>query len=461
MLNLSFVLEATKARCLNKKADTFSGISTHSKGKLAGKIFLALKGSRFDGHDFLDEAISQGASAVIVEDASKIKQASVTILQVSNCLEALQNLASHWRELRKLKLVCITGSNGKTTTTNFTKTLLSSLDAQASPKSYNNHIGVPLSLLSVKKEAGLLVQEIGTSHPGEIAHLTRMCKPFASAVTHVGLAHLEGLKNQEDIAQEKQAIYEQNPSSLIFNLDNPYTLKMYEKFSKTRPKNQIFTFSSLQASSVSLQIVEQDARGMKITGVIAGVKKHGVVLKFSGQHNLNNLMCACALALSCGASSEEIWKNIPACQMSQGRETWFSLGDMEIFFDAYNANPSSMRVFLDQLKLVDTAKSLHLILGDMRELGSQSSEYHKQLAQHPCLQRCKSLWYVGEYASLFEEELSKLGWKGKFLSSLTYQKEQLLVFKKNLEKPSVLGIKASRSLGLEQAFFDLTGKTIL
>ena len=216
----------------------------------------------------------------------------------------------------------------------------------ASPKSYNNVIGVSLSLLKVDRKKALLIQELGTNHPGEIAFLSSLCNPRFSAVTMVGPSHLEGLGSIEQIAEEKKQIYIYSPKALwLFNRDNPYTEQMFQELTGSHKPFSSFSSRRLNVD-VHLQFLKESARGSLIKGHIGSVPSQAKIV-FNGKQNLENLMCACGLALGAGIQPKQIWKLIPKCSLPTGRQNWFQIKEknISILFDAYNANPSSMDFF--------------------------------------------------------------------------------------------------------------------
>ena len=323
---------------------------------------------------------------------------------------------------------------------------------------------MPLSLLSVKKKKSFFIQEIGANHKGEISFLTGLCDPVVAAVTAIGPAHLEGFGNMKTLALEKQQIYEKSPQAFwIFNEDNPFTKKMFEDLTLKKPSHKIFTFSGKnKKASVSLSIIQETREEMDIEGVIGGELGQAKVF-FSGDKQLENLMCACAAALACQVSPKDIWQRLSKCQVPQGRQSWFDWKEkkISILFDAYNANPLSMEFFLNQCHKTRTGTNrLILILGDMKELGQKSEEYHRNLCHNPAFKSCCFLWYIGKYGKTVETALQATSFNGEFIRSEVYEKSFLLKLNTHLKPHDIVGIKASRSLRLEQAFFDLTGQRI-
>ena len=464
LLELDFLLKAVNGSILQRgNPNFFSGVTTDSRQSVKNKLFFALKGPRFDGHDFLNSAIEKGVIGCIVSREDKtqelLKNRKLTVIQVPDTLKALQELAQLWTQHLQTKVLAVTGSNGKTTSRAFSEVLCSSLKPFASTKSYNNSIGVPLSLLTVNRREAFLIQEIGTSRPGEIAFLTSLCDPLISAVTMVGPSHLEGLYSLTAIAQEKQQIYLNSPKALwVFNRDNVWTDKMFHELAPSHPSVLIFS-SRRENADVRLNWIQESAQSSVVAGHIGPVRSQ-VKVTFSGAPNLENLMCASALALGAGIDPKEIWQKIPQCRLPKGRQEWFQVKDknISIVFDAYNANPSSMDFFLQSCGKFSKPDQRLLVIGDMKELGGDSERYHRELAQHSEVLKSRFVAFVGEYAGIIEEQLRDRGFKGRFISSKTYDNNILSAVKEELQPEDLLAIKASRSLRLERLFFDLTGQ---
>ena len=467
LLELDFLLKAVNGSILQKgNPDFFSGVTTDSRQSVKNKLFFALKGPRFDGHDFLNSAVEKGAIGCIVSREDKtqklLKNKKLTVIQVPDTLKALQELARLWTQLLQTKVLAVTGSNGKTTSRAFSEVLCSSLKPFASAKSYNNSIGVPLSLLTVNRREAFLIQEIGTSRPGEIAFLTSLCDPLISAVTMAGPSHLEGLYSLTAIAQEKQQIYLNSPKALwVFNRDNVWTEKMFHELAPSHPS--VLTFSSRRENAdVRLNWIQESAQSSVIEGHIGSVRSQAKVT-FSGAPNLENLMCAGALALGAGIDPKEIWRKIPQCRLPKGRQEWFQVKDknISILFDAYNANPSSLDFFLQSCEKFSKAGQRILVIGDMKELGKDSVRYHKELAGQKAVLESRFVAFVGEYGPLVEEECRQKGFKGRFIHSPSYENKILSAVKEELKSGDFVAVKASRSLKLEQLIVDLTGQKIL
>ena len=461
-LKTDFLMEVFQGRAIQLLQRSYAGVSLDTRQDLEDRIFFAVKGKNFDGHDFLQQALDKRAMAFVVSDQKKmqilLKYKNITVFLVPDTVKALQSLATAWRQLLDIKVLAVTGSNGKSTTCSFAHVLLSDFSVFVRPKSYNNFIGVPLSILNVNRSCSFLVQEIGTNAPGEIAFLTQLCQPISSLVTMIAPSHLEGLKSVEAVAEEKQEIYINSSKAVwIFNKDNFYTQKMWREL---RRKNSICFSSQEQEADVQLNFLKESSKKSKLAGHIGAVQSKAE-LSFYGQANLENLMGACALALSVGAKPERIWEKLSQCHLPKGRQEWFFMKDKQIsvLFDAYNANPSSMDFFLKSCQKF--SKQNFLILGDMKELGEKAEEYHQQIGSHPAVLGARCVFFIGEYAGLIEEELKKNNFKGLFKSAKVYNKNVLVDIKLELRAGDLLGLKASRSLALERLAFDLTGQDFL
>ena len=459
-------------------APRIEGLSADSRTLKPGHIFIALKGERFDGHDFLKEAWQKGASAFVVSDRQKTKKALLGpagagqkrpsafapkphILFAPDTLKALQKLASLYHKKMGTKAVAITGSCGKTTAKAFAQTLFAKKAPFAGPKSYNNAVGAPLCLAGPKTKESFLIQEIGTSGPGEIASLTALCDPVISAVTMVGPSHLQGLGSVPLVAKEKQDIYLKSPKALwVFNRDNPWTEAMFRQWGKTH--KAVLSFSSQKtAADISLKLIKEGLKSSLVKGHIGGLKIQAEVA-FLGQHNLENLMCACSMALGAGIAPKDIAQRLALCRLPAGRLESFVLRDknVSVLFDAYNANPASMKAFLQHCAKTASPEKTLFVIGDMKELGEQALSYHKALSDEPALLKSRWIAFVGERASLVERSLLQKGFKGQFIKAKACCKGLSSALSQEMKSGDLIALKASRSLRLERLLFDLTGKKI-
>ena len=293
---------------------TFNGLTKDTREQnLKGKLYVAIKGQNFDGHDYVQEALNKGCSGALVQkDVSCERTENQFLVSVSDTLSALQRFAESWRLTMPAKIIALTGSNGKTTTKDFIKTLLESqFKGLATEGNLNNHIGVPLTLARLKPSHQFGVIEMGMNHKGEIRDLVQIAHPDFALVTNVGKAHLEGLKELKHVAAAKREIYQYSDNATcIYNLDNKWTLEAFEKHSgKTQP----VSFSAKNSSAdVSFKETAMTLGEIQFEGRIGTVSGHARV-KIFGRHHLENLMAASATALAFGMRPEDIWKTLPNC----------------------------------------------------------------------------------------------------------------------------------------------------
>ncbi len=379
----------------------FSGVGTDTRANLKGQLFFALVGEVHDAHAHLQAAIENGATGLVIhrpladserahiETKVQTNGFPVAIVLVENTLVALQSLSRHWRHKCGAMVLGITGTNGKTTTKEFAASIISTrLKVQWSKGSFNNHWGVPISLLSIAPEHQVAVIEMGMNHPGELKALSRLADADAVVCTMVGRGHLEGVGSIEGAASAKSEIYEYAPprATFVFNLDNPYTREMMVKFAGVKKDGEgrrKLTFSALEPADVSFRVTKMSPDSLSIAGEIRGLAGEADV-PVSGSHNITNLMAASCLALAAGLSSQEVWAALPLCRSSWGRNQWVRLkSGARCLFDGYNANPESMTAAIENARLLKThfAGKKIAILGEMRELGQHAAQMHKEIGR--------------------------------------------------------------------------------
>jgi UDP-N-acetylmuramoyl-tripeptide--D-alanyl-D-alanine ligase len=280
----------------------------------------------------------------------------------------------------------LTGTNGKTTTKEFATSLISTrFKVHASKGSFNNHWGVPMSLLAISPADQIAIIEMGMNHLGELRLLSSIAEPDVVLVTMVGRGHLEGLGTIEGVAKAKAEIYESARVDAVFgfNIDNPHTRAMFERFSPKKPSDKILTFSHDDPrADVSLQLISMHEKSLRFRGVIRKIPGEAEVPVFGAQ-NMTNLMAAATLALAAGLTPEEVWKAFPQCHTVWGRNQWVNIASgARVLFDGYNANPESMKAALDNFTLLKSSAGKFAVLGEMKEMGGHALELHRALGEH-------------------------------------------------------------------------------
>lgn len=440
----------------------FNGVGTDTRVDLGGKLFVALLGDNHDAHNYLKEALAKGASGLLVHrlltdeersvcaDRAQSSGMAIAVITSKDTLIGLQSLSRHWRHKCRALILGITGTNGKTSTKEFTAALLASrLKVQWSKGSFNNHWGVPLSLLSIEPDHDVAVIEMGMNHPGELKTLSKLVDANAVVCTMVGRGHLEGVGSIEGVAKAKSEIYEFAPANatFIFNLDNVFTAKMMADFADERRRKITFGESS---GDVSLRVSAMTAETLTVDGQIRGVEGRAVIPVF-GQQNVTNLMAASALALTAGLSPKEIWAALPQCRSAWGRNQWVNLkSGARALFDGYNANPESMRAALENTKLLKASElrgRTIAILGEMRELGEHATREHEELGRAAAAVEFSQVYFFGPSHAAFAKGFGA----GKLAAFAGYDTSAMTKLASELKSGDYVLIKGSRGMSLETA----------
>jgi UDP-N-acetylmuramoyl-tripeptide--D-alanyl-D-alanine ligase len=463
-LHLDFVLKATGGKLLSKQVEIFDQIGTDTRKDLKDQLFIALKGDAFDAHLYLTKALDQGAVALMIHDektvtAEILRQATVILVQ--DTLLGLQALAHEVRLRNKATVIGIAGSNGKTTSKEFTAALLGTFRKTHFAKgSFNNHWGVPFTLLAQPEDSEVSVVEMGMNHKDELALLAKIAAPDIAVCTYVGVEHIEHFGTLEKIAEAEEEIYLYSPekTTRIFNLDNQYTLEMYERSRAKFPKAKFLTFSTSKKADVQMQVASVTMRSMKIKGTIAGVKGEAQVEVF-GQHNITNLMTAAASGLAAGLMPEQIWSGLVNCKTTDGT-TWGrnqlleTKSGAEILFDAYNSNPDSMKALMENIALIKNSGKKIGVFAEMRELGDLAAKLHYEtglaVAQATQNSPMESLWFYGPHANDFAKGLREGNFSGKIITHNDFDQTTAEQLASSLKSGDIAIVKGSRGMELER-----------
>lgn len=446
----------TGGEILSRKQDTFSEVGTDTRKDLSGQVFVALKGDTFDAHDYLDKACAQNAGLLLVDKFdSKFEalKSQISIIKVSNTLKALQDFAHHYRKTLDTKIIGITGSNGKTTTKEFTAAILSTYEkTHYNQGSFNNHWGVPLTLLQIPLDARFAVVEMGMNHAGEITRLCEIAAPNYVVCTMVGKAHIEFFKTIEKIAEAKAEIYMSTPEETvrIFNQDQDLTFDMMYPVAKKYPASRMLSFSTLNKDAdVYFKLEEFSAKGLKISGNIASVWGGSEVPVF-GKHNMTNLMAAACVAYAVGISPENIWAALPKCKSTWGRNQFIETQiGVDVLFDGYNANPDSMQALLENLPHLKAHGKKIGVFGQMKEQGELASELHVELGQQVAASVYDFVYFIGENHKDFETGLKSGNYKN-YLAAVDLDERMGQHFVSILREGDLVTIKGSRGARTER-----------
>ena len=355
-------------------------VSIDSRAMRKGAIFVAIKGKRFDGHNFVRDAIKNGAGAVIIS-SRKLKDfddVEIPIVTVPNTIKAYGELANVKRNKINYLTIGITGSNGKTTTKDLTAILLSEKFKTAKTEANNNnHIGVPLTILSAKPSDEALALELGTNHFGEIEYIANIAEPDIALITNIGNAHSKYLKNKKGVLAEMRVLFdvaERRGGKILVNIDDALLRKLADKY------RGAITFGFDESAEIKGEIIGRDKNGFPKLRAIYGKRKLEVKIPLAGKANLLSAFNAIAIALVAGLSNKEIKNGAKKFEQTKGRFEIIRLKDFTIINDTYNASPESMKISIESLGEFDASKKI-AVLGDMLELGEDAEKQHKTLAK--------------------------------------------------------------------------------
>ena len=407
-------------------------ITTDSRNCPKGSIFFALKGDKFDGNQYAGKALASGCVYAVIDNPDYYI-GERTIL-VDNVLKTLQQLAHHHRKVLGLPIIGITGTNGKTTTKELLAAVLSTkFNLLYTEGNFNNHIGVPLTLLRLTHDHEMAVIEMGASHPGDIKELVDIVHPNYGIITNVGRAHLEGFGSFEGVIRTKGELYDyirRSKGKMFIKKENEYLQSIAKGIEQITYGNGDDAFASGQVVSCDPFLVFN----WKQQGKLHTVETHMI-----GSYNLDNVLAAVAVGRFFKIPAERISRAIAAYEPTNNRSQFKKTDNNELIIDAYNANPSSMKVALDNF-ITMPVQPKAIILGDMRELGPTSDELHAEVVEQIKKGQFDKVFLCGEHFSKVGKEFSPFATTEAMTEELRRQP---------LKGYHIL-IKGSHSMGLEK-----------
>lgn len=442
MMTLASLAPLLNARLLGADKPVL-GISTDSRTLQKQDLFVALRGERFDGHLFIEQAIANGAGAVIV-DAEQPGLSVPQLIVADTCL-ALGQVAAHKRTFFKGAVIAITGSSGKTSVKGMLREILSvAYEVAVTPGNFNNHIGVPLSLMRLDQQSYGVI-EVGTSHPGEIAYLTNLVMPDIAVVNNVMPAHIGGFGSLEAIAFEKSAIYSTltEHQCAIINIDDQFR-KVFED--QTRHCRHL-GFSVTNNASDYPVLRAQNIVFNRDFGVafdlVLDQQAIAVNLNVPGLHSVKNALAAASCAFAAGCSFEQIAEGLERYRGEAGRmQRKPGLHDACVIDDTYNANPGSVKAAVDYLS--SCAGKRILVLGDLGELGDIAAQTHQELGAYARQKQLDAVYACGQFA---QRTVDGFGQRG-----VAFETKQTMidVLKQVLDNSTTVLVKGSRSARMEE-----------
>lgn len=430
----------------------FDGVTTDSRSAIGGSLFVALRGERFDAHDFLADVVAKGVAAVIVEHVPE--GLSVPALVVPDTRVALQEIGRHWRQQFSLPLIGVTGSNGKTTVKEMIASILACAFGEqhclATRGNLNNDIGVPITLLRLQAEHQAAVIELGMNHPGEIALLAGIAQPTLGMVNNAQREHQEFMESVEAVAKENGGVLDALPADgiAVFPADDPFT-PLWMDYATRSGQRQIVTFGMSTNADVRCQY-EPNAFG-SVLAVRTGDQQFAVRLSAAGLHNVRNALAAIACTFAIGIRVDAIVRGLESFVPVNGRlQRKTAPNGATIIDDTYNANPDSVRAAIDVLV---HAKQLRvLVLGDMGEVGSEGQLFHEEIGAYA---RACGIDYLFTYGELARHAAEAFGAPAKHYDDLISLMQALDTVV--TEQVTVL-VKGSRFMKMERLVHHLVSE---
>ncbi|WP_265573436.1 UDP-N-acetylmuramoyl-tripeptide--D-alanyl-D-alanine ligase [Venatoribacter cucullus] len=441
MLKSFTVQEIAKVTGAQVMADAdlmVTGISTDSRTVQPGDLYVALRGERFDGHDFIAPAGNAGAVAALVETAQA--NAGIVQLQVANTLQALGELAGYNRSLFNGPVVAVTGSAGKTSVKQLMHSVLSQqFNTWMTQGNLNNHIGAPLSLLALQPQHEAAVIELGASGAGEIAYTAQWVKPVVGIITNAAEAHIEGFGSLEGVMQTKGELLDfiQPGGTAVLNADDPF----YRRWSERAADKQQLSFGFSAAADVRAQNIQTDLQGSHFT-LLFGAQQWPVNLPLLGEHNVRNALAVAAAGFALQLPAEKIIAGLQAAGAVSGRLQWVTgVQGQRILNDAYNANPASVKAAIHVLK---HAPRSWLVLGDMAELGADAVQQHADIGVYA---RRQGIQHVLATGPLSKATTDAFGAGAHWFAT---QNDLVRFLQQQTRQQDVILVKGSRSAGMDQ-----------
>jgi len=436
------------AKFLNKRIKfnaLIKSISTDTRSLKKNSLFIAIKGENFDGNDFVDEALSKGSNIIIADNKRFKNNKDKRIIWVNDSIKALKTISNNIIKDYGGNVIAITGSNGKTTTTNIIgKTLKNN---SKTLKNFNNEIGMPLSLMNASSKSKNLIFEIGASKLNDIDYLSKILQPNVGLITNIGNSHLESLKNIDGVFKVKSEIVKNIKKNgfLVVPNDNK---KHLNKWKKMRSDITTITFGMKDDSDfypIDVKI-KQNGLSFLVTSRLLE-KPIKISSSLEGTHNVKNILSACVVHYCLGQNLQDFSKSISLSKLDNLRQVKYKwLKGSTLIDDSYNANPDSTKKSIDLLSNYN--KKTVLLLGDMLELGRYKNKLHKEVGEYA---KSKGISKLIAFGNLTRHSIDGFGKNGIFFNDETKLKNYL---RKNITSKNVILIKGSRGMKMER-FIDV------
>jgi len=420
-------------------------ISTDSRTIKEGELFVALRGENFDGHKFVEATAKAGAAGAIVDLNWKGRVPNqFAIIRAQDTLVAYQTLAANYRKSLPIKILAITGSNGKTSTKDFSASVLGrKFHVTKTQGNFNNHVGLPRTILEATFNHEVGVWEIGMNHPGEVAPLAKIAAPNTAIITNIGIAHIEFMGSREAIAKEKGALAEAvgADGTVILNGDDPLSKQIAER---TRAR---VIFAGTKEGTIRAIDIQQSADGSEFT-IIEGAHRCRAQLPVPGLHMVQNALLAVAAGRAFGLLLEEAAAGLAGTPLTKARLQIKMIHGVQFLDDSYNANPDSMKAALQTLVELDADGKRIAVLGEMRELGTENQRGHEEVGEAAAAFGIDQLIGIGEMGAVMSRAAEKAGLEKTTSVGSTSEAAELLG--EIAEPGDLVLIKGSRLARTEQ-----------
>ncbi len=452
MFTVKDILRASGGRLLSgKEEDIVRSVSTDTRRINGGELFVAIKGQKFDGHNFILDAVSKGAGGILVQDGcitnANFKVPDIAFVSVQDSIKALGDMAHLHRMRFDIPLIGVTGSNGKTTTKEMISSILSKkFNILKNVGTENNHIGVPLTLMRLAAEHKMAVVEMGTNRLGEIRRLSEIARPVKAVITNIGPSHLEHLKNLETVFRAKSEIieYMDSGSLLFLNGDDGF-------LSKLKAPSKIIKFGMGKDCDFRAEKIKQEPDHM--TFWLNGETE--ITLNVVGRHNIYNALASIAVCSDAGVPMDDIKEALSDFMLPNMRMEVRRIGNIKIINDSYNSNPLSMKQAIEALRDLTTKGRKVLIAGDMLELGNLSGRFHHLVGKQAAECGVDLIVAVGKLAQHVAEGAREAGMNRKKIRLCNIIDEAADVAMDLIKKGDTVLVKGSRAMKMEQIVEEL------
>ncbi len=452
LLTLTDIVELFPCRIVGElSSEQLPGISTDSRNLDVGDLFIAIRGEKFDGHAFIKSAFDQGAAAALVDNDFSDFAHGRSCIVVDDTLKAYQEIARCYRQKMAPTVVAITGSAGKTTCKEFVYAVLTQkYKVHKNIKSFNNHIGVPATLLELQPDDEILVSELGTSNFGEISNLSYLVQPDLCVLLNIGYAHVEFLKSLDGVARAKMEIFDHavEHNVAIYNGDDDTLVKQHFPSST---QTAFGTTATCDIKATDLGCDEQGRYHFKVNG-------HYFELSIPGRHTVYNALAAIAIGLHFDVPMPDISRAIADVNGIEHRMTVVRAPHHVIIDDAYNANPGSCKAALETLSDISTGAGRRIaVLGDMLELGDYATAEHYKLAAMAKNNNVDALFLFGDFTKVTAQAAEPLHFE--YVGHFNSRDELIEKLKGAIKVHDVILVKGSRSMQMEQVVNALMEKS--